>query len=131
MNAPSALVIGAGIVGLSIARALAVRGHRVTVLERFDRAVGASVRNFGMIWPIGVPNGAAYERALRSRAIWQELIEDARLWHDPCGSLHLAYAQDEWEVLEQYEHANRALRPCSLLDREAALARSPALVGEG
>lgn len=131
MNAPSALVIGAGIVGLSIARALAVRGHRVTVLERFDRAVGASVRNFGMIWPIGVPNGAAYERALRSRAIWRELIEDARLWHDPCGSLHLAYAQDEWDVLEQYEHANRAMRPCSLLDRDAALARSPALVSEG
>lgn len=131
MKSQSALVIGAGIVGLAIARALAVRGHRVTVLERYERAVGASVRNFGMIWPIGVSNGPAYERALRSRAIWQELIAEAGLWHDPCGSLHMAYAQDEWEVLEQYAAANRELRPCRLLDRDAALARSPALVGDG
>ena len=130
MKSESALVIGAGIVGLAIARALAVRGHRVTVLERYERAVGASVRNFGMIWPIGVTNGAAYERALRSRAIWQEVIDGAKLWHDPCGSLHMAYAQDEWEVLEQYAAANRSLRPCSLLDREQALAKSPALVAE-
>jgi len=131
MKSESALVVGAGIVGLAIARALAVRGHRVTVLERYDRAVGASVRNFGMIWPIGVPNGPAYERALRSRAIWQEVIAQAKLWHDPCGSLHVAYAQDELEVLAQYAQANRALRPCALLDRDQALARSPALVADG
>ncbi|MGO1073028.1 TIGR03364 family FAD-dependent oxidoreductase [Lysobacter sp. CA199] len=130
MKSESALVIGAGIVGLAIARALAVRGHRVTVLERYDRAVGASVRNFGMIWPIGVTNGEAYQRAMRSRAIWQEVIDGAGLWHDPCGSLHMAYAQDEWEVLEQYEAANRSHRPCSLLDRDAALAKSPAMVAE-
>ena len=128
MKTESAVVVGAGIVGLAIARALAARGQRVTVLERYDRAVGASVRNFGMIWPIGVPNGAAYQRALRSREIWLSLIEDARLWHDPCGSLHMAYAQDEWDVLEQYATANRSLRPCQLLDCDAALARSPALV---
>lgn len=131
MKTESALVIGAGIVGLAIARALAVRGHRVTVLERYERAVGASVRNFGMIWPIGVPNGDAYARALRSRAIWQELIDEARLWHDPCGSLHMAYAQDEWDVLEQYAIANQTLRPCALLNRDTALARSPALVAQG
>lgn len=131
MKTESALVVGAGIVGLAIARALAARGHRVTVLERYERAVGASVRNFGMIWPIGVTNGAAYERALRSRAIWQEVIDGAKLWHDSCGSLHVAYAQDELEVLAQYAQANRALRPCSLLGRDEALAKSPALVAEG
>lgn len=131
MKNSSALVIGAGIVGLSIARALAMRGCRVTVLERYDRAVGASVRNFGMVWPIGVPNGPLYQRALRSRQIWQELAADAGLWHEPIGSLHVAYAQDEWDVLQQYAEANRQQRPCELLDRDASLKHSPALVGEG
>jgi FAD dependent oxidoreductase TIGR03364 len=131
MKNSSALVIGAGIVGISIARALAMEGCRVTVLERYDRAVGASVRNFGMVWPIGLPNGPLYQRALRSRQVWQELAGDAGLWHEPCGSLHVAYAQDEWDVLQQYAEANRQQRPCQLLDRDASLQRSPALAKDG
>jgi len=130
MKNESAIVVGAGIVGLAIARALAVRGCRVTVLERYDHAVGASVRNFGQIWPIGVPNGALYERALLSRSIWLELLEGAGIWHDTCGSLHVAYAEDELAVLQQYAEANRSRRPCRMLSRDAALALSPALVPE-
>lgn len=127
MSTPSALVVGAGIVGLAMARALAVRGYRVTVLERHDRAVGASVRNFGMIWPIGVSNGPEYQRALRSRQIWQEIIDATGLWHDPCGSLHVAQASDELAALAQYAASNQGQRPCQLLDRSQALARHPLL----
>lgn len=131
MKNESAIVVGAGIVGLAIARALAVRGCRVTVLERYERAVGASVRNFGQIWPIGVPNGALYERALLSCGIWLELLQDTGIWHDTCGSLHVAYAEDELAVLQQYAEANRTRRPCRMLSRDAALALSPALVPDG
>lgn len=127
----TAIVIGAGILGMAVARALAVRGTRVTVLERYERQVGASIRNFGMVWPIGVTNGRAYERAMRSRAIWLEYLQAADIWHDPCGSLHVAHADDEWSVLQQYAEANRAVRPCRALDRDAALALSPALVADG
>jgi len=131
MKNESAIVVGAGIVGLAVARALAVRGCRVTVLERFDRAVGASIRNFGMVWPIGVPNGVLYERAMLSRGIWLELLQGAGIWHDSCGSLHVAYADDELSVLQQYAEANRGHRPSRMLSRDAALDLSRALVPEG
>ena len=131
MKQPTAIVIGAGIVGLALARALAVRGHKVTVFERNERAVGASIRNFGMIWPIGVPNGAPYERALRSRAIWREFLDDTDVWYSPSGCLHVAYAADEMNVIEEYVAANAKVRPCAVLDAGAALARSPAIVRNG
>jgi FAD dependent oxidoreductase TIGR03364 len=123
----SAIVIGAGIVGLAMARALAARGHQVTVLERSERAVGASIRNFGSLWPIGVPNGRLYERAQQSRSIWLSLLREMRVWHDPCGSLHAARSADEMLVLECYAEMNRGLRPCRLVDARAARGMMPAL----
>ncbi len=68
MQNRSAIVIGAGIVGMATARALALEGFSVKVFERSPRAQGASVRNFGMIWPIGQPMGKLYKRAIRSKA---------------------------------------------------------------
>ena len=97
-----AAVVGAGILGLAHAYHLACRGRRVVVLERSPRAQGASVRNFGMIWPIGQPPGDRLRLALRSREIWQSVLSEAGLWSDPTGSLHLAYHDDEAAVLSEF-----------------------------
>jgi D-hydroxyproline dehydrogenase subunit beta len=96
------IVVGAGIVGLAQALAAAKRGARVTIVERTSRAVGASVRNFGMIWPIGQPPGPLLHRALESRRIWLECAEAAPFWHEPCGALHVATEPDEWRVMEEF-----------------------------
>lgn len=101
MNHSSAIVIGAGIVGLATARALSLKGYSVTVIERTEKAVGASIRNFGMVWPVGQPDGKLYNRAMRSKQIWKEIADSTGLWYDEVGSLHLAYAPDEWDVLQE------------------------------
>ena len=124
MSIPSAIIIGAGIVGLATARALAIRGYDVTVFERNEQAVGASIRNFGMVWPIGQPAGPLFDRAMLSRSIWKEICEDASIWHDEVGSLHLAYHNDELEVMAQYAALNSSLRDCALLTPGEALQRS-------
>jgi FAD dependent oxidoreductase TIGR03364 len=127
----SAIVIGAGIVGLATARALAVRGCRVTVFERNERAVGASIRNFGMVWPIGQATGPLYERAMLSREIWKEVCTEAQIWHDEVGSLHLAYHDDELHAITEYVDANSHHRDCALLSPKKALQKSPAVNPKG
>ncbi len=101
MQQKSAIVIGAGIVGLAIARALAEKGFAVKVFDRNPQAVGASVRNFGMLWPIGQPAGVMYNRAMRSREIWKEIAIDSGIWYEETGSLHLAYNAEEWQILQE------------------------------
>src|SRR5579872_3021586 len=101
MAKKSAIVVGAGILGMATARSLALKGFIVNVYERNLKATGASVRNFGMVWPIGQPAGKLYERAIRSRNIWKDIGDSSRLWYDPVGSLHLACHPLEWQVLQE------------------------------
>lgn len=126
----SAIVIGAGIVGLATARALASRGYQVTVIERSEKAVGASIRNFGMVWPIGQPEGKLYERALHAKSIWKEVLTGAKCWFYEGGSLHMAYQQDEQEVLEQFVDVS-GYRPVSILTAKETLEKSPAVNANG
>jgi glycine/D-amino acid oxidase-like deaminating enzyme len=56
-------IVSAGVMGLARAYHLAMRGSRVVVFERNPQAACASIRNFGMIWPIGQPAGVIYELA--------------------------------------------------------------------
>jgi FAD dependent oxidoreductase TIGR03364 len=101
MSKKTAIVIGAGIVGLAHARALAIKGYAVTVIERSLQACGASIRNFGMVWPVGQPSGLLYQRAMRSRAIWKELCDEAGIWYEEAGSLHVATHLFEAQVMQE------------------------------
>jgi FAD dependent oxidoreductase TIGR03364 len=125
-------VVGAGIIGLAHAYHLARRGLRVVVFERHARAQGASIRNFGMLWPIGQPLGPLYELARRSRELWLEVLQASGLWYRPCGSLHLAYHEDEAQVLREFvAEASPQDRPCELWTPSQIAARFPAVVPSG
>ncbi len=125
-------VVGAGIIGLAHAYHLARRGRSVIVFERGARATGASIRNFGMLWPIGQPAGPTYRVALRSLELWRVVLAAAGFWHAASGSLHLAYREDEEQVLREF--ANGAREPdvvCELLGPKEVLERSPAVNPNG
>ncbi len=121
-------VVGAGVVGLAFAWEAARRGRSVVLFDRAAPPRGASVRNFGMIWPVGQPPGADYARALRSRARWLELRDRAGVWVEACGSLHAVYRADEDAVLREFAAVAPPLgTACEYLSAREAVARFPAV----
>ncbi len=125
-------IVGAGVIGLAHANEFAKRGLRVVVFEKQPIAQGASVRNFGMIWPVGQPLGDMYTLARRSRDLWEDVLLQAGIWHSPCGSLHVAYHDDEAAVLTEFgESAKGAGIPFELLSSHEVLSRFPAINPNG
>ena len=95
-------IVGAGILGLAHAYIAAKAGKSVVVFEKNPRAAGASVRNFGMVWPIGQPAGTMLELSLRSREFWLEMLDQANLPRRETGSLHVTYRADEAAVAQEF-----------------------------
>lgn len=121
------IVVGAGIVGLAHAWAAARRGRSVTLLERSPYAQGASIRNFGMVWPIGQAPGLPLATALRSRDLWVQAANEAGFWHTPTGSVYLAVCEDELAVMCEFVGISAEYGyDCELLSQGHAWNKSPA-----
>ncbi len=121
------IVVGAGIAGLAHAWAAAKRGHRVAVYESSPYARGASIRNFGMVWPIGQLPGQDYESAMLTRSLWLEAAESAGFWVNPVGSICLAVHDDELAVLREFVESGLGGAPrCALLNAEQTMKHCPA-----
>ena len=125
-------IVGAGILGLAHAYIAAKSGKSVMVIEKNPRAAGASVRNFGMVWPIGQPAGTMLELSLRSRELWLEVLDQANLPRRETGSLHLAYRSDEAAVAQEFAQLGPTLGyQCTWLNQREVLNRSHAVQPEG
>jgi FAD dependent oxidoreductase TIGR03364 len=102
MSQKHCVVIGSGIIGQAHALEALEGGWKVTLLERDSRPLGASVRNFGTLWPIGCRPGPEREQALYGVKRWRELAKDADFTIDSSGSLSLAHRDEAWRVLEEF-----------------------------
>ena len=127
-NPTDVIVVGGGFMGLAYAWEAARRGRRVTLLERSDAARGASIRNFGMVWPVGQPAGERHALAMRSRSRWLELRDAGAVWAAECGSVHVVFEEDEARVLAEFADRAPGLGvPCELLAGPEAARRFPAI----
>jgi FAD dependent oxidoreductase TIGR03364 len=122
-------VVGAGIVGLSCARAAAERGLSVVVVDRDTRARGASVRNFGLVTVSGQERDSVWHRARRSQAIWLEVAAQAGIPLLQRGLWAVAQRAEAAAVLEAFVGSDTA-EGCELLTAAAARQRCPELRGE-
>lgn len=94
------LIVGAGVVGLAHAAAALDRGLSVAVVDRDDRCVGASVRNFGHV-SITAQADRALELGRSGRERWISAARKAGFWLAESGTVVVARAPDEAAVLEE------------------------------
>lgn len=130
------VIIGGGVIGLSIARELAGRSHRVRVLAREPRENVASWAAVGIFPPAPEYPGMTPGEALtawsdRLHAIWsRELLEETGIDNGlhRCGGLHVATNEADLPrlVAQAGEWRNRNAR-CELLDAAVLAAIEPAL----
>ncbi|MDQ3728354.1 MAG: glycine oxidase ThiO [Actinomycetota bacterium] len=113
-----AIVVGAGVIGLSIAWRAAQRGLRVRVLERSEPGSGASGIAAGMLAPVGEATWGEedlLQAALASHRIWpgfaEELagLDDATPTFMRDGALHVALDADEANELRRRFDLMRSL----------------------
>src|SRR5215469_12324390 len=134
MDNVSAVVIGAGVVGLAVARELAARGHETLILEAAGRfGEGASSRNSEVIHA-GIyyrPGSLKARLCVAGRERLYEFCRAQGVAHQRCGKLIVATDAAQVAALAQIAATARANGvELELLTRGAARALEPELACE-
>ena len=129
-------VIGAGVVGLAVARELARRGREVVIIEAAGAVgTGISSRNSEVIHAgLYYPAGSLKARlCVRGKALLYDYCAARRIAHRRCGKLVVATRAADLPRLEQIAARGGAngVDDLRLLDRAETLALEPALHAAG
>ncbi|VXC52901.1 FAD-dependent oxidoreductase [Burkholderia sp. 8Y] len=126
MDRIECVVIGAGVVGLAIARALALRGREVMVLEAGEAiGIGTSSRNSEVIHAgIYYPRGSLKaDLCVRGREMLYAFCEAHGVPHRQCGKLLVATARNQIPQLAAIEQKGVENRVQGLVRISGAEAR--------
>ena len=105
-----AVVIGAGAVGLAVARGLARAGREVLVLERHDiigsetSSRNSEVIHAGIYYPTG---SLKAQLCVRGKALLYQHCVDYNVPHQRIGKVIVATSEAQFAVLEQYQRQAR------------------------
>ncbi|MDF1485248.1 NAD(P)/FAD-dependent oxidoreductase [Ramlibacter sp. H39-3-26] len=132
MDRVDTVVVGAGVVGLAVARALALAGREVLVLEAAAAiGTGTSARNSEVIHA-GIyyaPGSLKARLCVQGRRMLYAYCEERGLPHRRCGKLIVATHQDQLAQLQGIaaQAAANGVGDLRLLTREQARALEPQL----
>ncbi len=136
MGLPDVLVLGAGAIGMSIARGCAMRGMRVTLVTRDAPGAGASSTAAGML-EVHYPHPMAPDLLALCRhsvALYPAFAASLRtdtgraIGYDPCGSLVVARTRME---LDELRRQAAAIPAATLVPDAAGLALLEGGLAEG
>jgi L-2-hydroxyglutarate oxidase LhgO len=132
MDSVDVVVIGAGVVGLAVARALALQGREVMVLEAADAiGTGTSSRNSEVIHAgIYYPQGSLKARlCVEGKALLYDYCAQRGIAHSRCGKLIVATHASQIPQLQAIiaKAAANGVHDLVLLTREQAQALEPEL----
>lgn len=131
-NVVDCVVIGAGVVGLAVARALALRGRSVVLLEAENAiGTGTSSRNSEVIHAgLYYPTGSLKARlCVEGSAMLYDYCGQHHIGHRRCGKLIVATSHAQLAQLDAIEEQGVAngVRGLVHLSRDQALAMEPEL----
>lgn len=128
------VVVGAGVIGLSIAAALTAKGHEVTVLERHERpgtetsSRNSEVIHAGIYYP---PDSARARLCITGKKMLYDFVAQNAVPHKRCGKIIVATQKNETPQLDALK-ANALASGVDDLKKLSAddlMALEPALAG--
>lgn len=135
MEKLDAVVIGAGVVGLAVARALALAGREVFVLEKNPRfgeetsARNSEVIHAGFYYPQG---SLKAQTCVRGNQLLYDYAKQHQIAHQACGKLVVATSIEQLAGLKklQQQALDNNCQPLQWLDKNQVKALEPELKAE-
>jgi len=132
MDSVDCVVVGAGVVGLAVARALALEGREVMVLEAAEAiGTGTSSRNSevihaGIYYP---PGSLKAQLCVQGKALLYAYCAERGIGHQRCGKLIVATTDTQVHELQGHiqKGLSNGVTDLRLLSAEEARAMEPAL----